>query len=59
MSQMRQSAEIVRDAVRRGSADADTPTFVDGVAVSQVMDRLQRSAMRAREPTRHRDEERR
>jgi predicted dehydrogenase len=46
MSQMCQWAEIVRDAVRHGSADPDTPTFADGLAVAQVMDRLDRSAMR-------------
>ena len=49
MSQMRQWAEIVRDAVRVGHAPPDAPTFADGLAVSRVMDRLQLNALRAPE----------
>jgi predicted dehydrogenase len=33
-------AEVVRDAVREGSAPAGAPTFVDGVACARVLDRL-------------------
>ena len=35
-------AELVRDAVRRGAADADMPTFADGLAAAVVMDQLTR-----------------
>jgi predicted dehydrogenase len=52
MSQMRQWAEIVRDSVRRGSTEPDTPTFTDGLAVALVMDQLERNAMRLRERSR-------
>jgi predicted dehydrogenase len=48
-SQMRQWAEIIRDAVRVGHAPPDAPTFADGLAVSRVMDRLQQNALHAEE----------
>jgi predicted dehydrogenase len=55
LAQMRQWAEIVRDSVRRGSADPDAPTFADGLACAWVMDRLKRRALtdgqRDEEPT--------
>jgi len=35
-------AERVRDAVRRGTADPDAPTFADGLACAVVMDGLTR-----------------
>jgi predicted dehydrogenase len=50
LSQMRQWAEIVRDAVRSGTVDADTPTFADGLACSRVMDRLKQRALTAARP---------
>jgi predicted dehydrogenase len=37
---MQRWAEVVRDAVRAGEAPADAPTFADGVACAEVMDRL-------------------
>lgn len=52
MSQMRQWAEIIRDAVRLGHAPPDAPKFADGLGVSRVMDRLERNAMRPQQPRR-------
>ena len=47
MSQMRQWAEIVRDSVHARHALPDAPTFADGLAVSRVVDQLQRNALRS------------
>jgi hypothetical protein len=33
-------ARIVRDAVRSGAAPPDAPTFADGLACAEVMDRI-------------------
>lgn len=37
---MERWAEVVRDCVRDGASPADVPTFIDGVACAEVMDRL-------------------
>ena len=37
---MQRWAEVVRDCVRNGASPAGVPTFVDGVACAEVMDRL-------------------
>lgn len=37
---MRRWAEVVREAVRRGHAPDDAPTFTDGLACAVVLDRL-------------------
>lgn len=40
-------AEVVRDAVRAGSAPPGSPTFADGLACRRVLDDLRRSPVRA------------
>jgi predicted dehydrogenase len=40
VASMRQWAAVVRDAVGRGTAEAGTPTFADGLACVEVMDRV-------------------
>jgi hypothetical protein len=37
---MQRWAEVVRDAVRLGKVEGGAPTFADGLACRQVMDRL-------------------
>jgi predicted dehydrogenase len=37
---MQRWAAAVRDAVRQGEIEPDTPTFADGLACAQVMDQL-------------------
>ena len=37
---MQRWAVAVRDAVRNGAVDPGTPTFADGLACAQVMDRM-------------------
>jgi len=54
VAQMREWAGIVRDSVRRGSAEPDAPTFADGLACSRVMDRLGRGV--PLRPGRHEEE---
>jgi hypothetical protein len=40
MVSMRRWAVVIRDAVRQGAAEPGSPTFADGLACAQIMDRL-------------------
>jgi predicted dehydrogenase len=42
MSQMRRWASVARDAVRGGGVEPGTPTFADGLACADVLDRLRK-----------------
>lgn len=54
LSQMKEWAGIVCESVRAGHAEADAPSFADGLACSRVMDVLTRPVA---PHVRHRDEE--
>jgi predicted dehydrogenase len=41
---MRRWAAVVRDTVSQGGSDAELPTFADGVACREVLDRLRQSS---------------
>jgi predicted dehydrogenase len=55
ITQMQESAALVRDSIRRGRPEPDTPTFADGLACSKVMHRL---VQRAQTDGTNRDQER-
>jgi hypothetical protein len=43
-------AGVIRDAVRDGAAPAGAPTFADGLAWNEVMDRIRAAADSVRRP---------